>query len=65
GYRTNTGGFGLSSQAGYFWTVDDAGGGNSVGTLLAYNSVSLGYANSPYTVTYSKPFGLSVRLVKD
>lgn len=65
GYRTNTGGFGLSSQAGYFWTVDDAGGGNSVGTLLVYNSVSLGYANSPYAATYSKPFGLSVRLVKD
>ena len=65
GYRTNTGGFGLSSQAGYFWTVDDAGGGNSVGMLLVYNSVSLGYANSPYAATYSKPFGLSVRLVKD
>ena len=65
GYRTNTGGFGLSSQAGYFWTVDDAGGGNSVGTLLVYSSVSLGYANSPYAATYSKPFGLSVRLVKD
>ena len=65
GYRTNTGGFGLSSQAGFFWTVDDAGGGNSVGTLLVYNSVSLGYANSPYAATYSKPFGLSVRLVKD
>ena len=65
GYRTNTGGFGLSSQAGYFWTVDDARGGNSVGTLLAYNSVSLGYANSPYAATFSKPFGLSVRLVKD
>ena len=65
GYRTNTGGFGLSSQTGFFWTVDDAGGGNSVGTLLVYNSVSLGYANSPYAATYSKPFGLSVRLVKD
>ena len=65
GYRTNTGGFGLSSQVGYFWTVDDAGGGNSVGMLLAYNSVSFGFENSPYAATYSKPFGLSVRLVKD
>jgi uncharacterized protein (TIGR02145 family) len=65
GYRTNTGGFGLSSQVGYFWTVDDAGGGNSVGMLLAYNSVSFGYENSPYAANYSKPFGLSVRLVKD
>jgi uncharacterized protein (TIGR02145 family) len=65
GYRTNTGGFGLSSQVGYFWTVDDAGGGNSVGMLLANSSVSFGYENSPYAATYSKPFGLSVRLVKD
>lgn len=65
GYRTNTGGFGLSSQFGYFWTVDDAGGGNSVGMLLGYNSVSFGFENSPYAATYSKPFGLSVRLVKD
>lgn len=65
GYRTNSGLSGLRTRNGYLWTVDELGGGNAAALNLSHTSVSMGYASSPYTASYGKSFGFTVRFVKE